>query len=153
MLSKSEQVDQTEKVEVKKLLKNLQTGLRKFTLKEFNDSLSTILNKSKDKNAGIEYVFHLIQEKYGVSEKTLKYGKGRNVTEAKQMSYCLFYFNLGLSTRYIALKIFQNWQNSVQIAITRMKNADMNHKEDAKLLDTYNTLSEKLIQYIKKNNL
>lgn len=141
--------------EIENLLKNIQEGLKKFSVKELNSAIIKILNKKEDKTREIDYVLNAVCNEYSISRSTLKNKNVRGtLQEAKQITYCLLHFNLGLSIRYIANRVFDNWPTSVSIGIQRYKKADITHKEDKKFVDKYVKLEKKLINkiaYAEKN--
>jgi len=99
----------SENKDFENLLKNIQEGLKIYSVKELNEAIIKALNKKHDKTLEIDYVLTLVATKYGISIKTLKQKNARGkILEAKQISYCLLNQNLGLSIRYIAEKIFFN---------------------------------------------
>ena len=98
-----------DKKDIEQLLKNIQEGLKKFTVKELNDAIISFLNKKDDKSLEIDYVLQIVSEEFNTSVRILKKQNIRGILqEAKQISYCILHFNLGLSTRYIADKVFGN---------------------------------------------
>jgi len=136
-----------EKKEIELLLKNIQEGLKKYSVKELNDAIITFLNKKEDKSQEIDYVFQIVCEEYQTNIRTLKKNNIRGILqEAKQIVYCILHFNLGLSTRYIAEKIFSNWHTSVHTGIRRYKGSNINLKQDREFLQKYELLSTKFIE-------
>lgn len=138
-----------DKREIENLLRNIQEGLRVYSLKELNEAILKVLNTKSDKSQEIEIVVNIVCNEYSISRTTLKNKNARGtLQEAKQIAYCLLHFKLGLSVRYIAEKIFNNWPTSVSIGIQRIKKADVTHKEDKKFLEQYERLEQKLINNI-----
>jgi chromosomal replication initiation ATPase DnaA len=135
--------------DLEQLLKNIQDSLKVYSIKELNQAIIVALNEKHDKTIEINYILDIVSSHYKISIKQLKgrYGKGR-IADAKQIAYCLLYFNLGIPIRQIAMKIFFNWPTSVTIGIKRLKNADIKVKSDKEFKDTYQLLTEKLIKVI-----
>jgi chromosomal replication initiation ATPase DnaA len=142
----------SENKDFENLLKNIQEGLKVYSIKELNEAIIKALNKKHDKTLEIDYVLTLVATKYGISIKTLKQKNARGkILEAKQISYCLLNQNLGLSIRYIAEKIFFNWATSVAIGIKRYKNNSGKELfKNKPFVDSYNFLSEELIKHLTK---
>jgi chromosomal replication initiation ATPase DnaA len=139
----------SDKKEVEQLLKNIQEGLKKYTVKELNEAIVSFLNNKDDKSPEIDYVLMLVSQDFGVPVKTLKRKNVRGtIQEAKQIAYCLMHFNLGLSIRYISKRVFFNWPTSVQTGIKKYKQADPNHPQDKQFIDKYNELQAQLIEKI-----
>ena len=142
----------SENKDFENLLKNIQEGLKVYSIKELNEAIIKALNKKHDKTLEIDYVLTLVATKYGISIKTLKQKNARGkILEAKQICYCLLNQNLGLSIRYIAEKIFFNWATSVAIGIKRYKNNSGKELfKNKPFVDSYNALSEELIKHLTK---
>jgi chromosomal replication initiation ATPase DnaA len=136
-----------DKKDIEQLLKNIQEGLKKFTVKELNDAIISFLNKKDDKSLEIDYVLQIVSEEFNTSVRILKKQNIRGILqEAKQISYCILHFNLGLSTRYIADKVFGNWHTSVHTGIKRYKNLNPAIKQDREFQAKYELLSTKFIE-------
>tara|TARA_R110002153_G_scaffold184946_2_gene338093 strand:+ start:101 stop:532 length:432 start_codon:yes stop_codon:yes gene_type:complete len=139
----------SDNIEVETLLKNIQKGLKKYSVQDLNEAIVTFLNKKNDKSIEIDKVVFIVCKEYGISKNTLKSKNARgNLQEAKQLTYCLLHFNIGLSIRHIATQIFFNWPTSVAIGIKKYRNADETHKQDKKFIDKYKKLQSVLLQEI-----
>lgn len=137
--------------DIETLLKNIQHGLQRYSVNELNDAIIKALSEKHDKSQEIQYVLTIVCNEFNVSEYTLKNMKKRGaLQEAKQLAYCLLYFNVGLTIKTIAETIFFNWQTSVAVGIKRLKKIDIEHKQDKEFFEKYNRLRNKLIKYIKK---
>lgn len=138
--------------DIELLLKNIQQGLMKYNVNDLSDAIAKALNERSDKTDEVAYVITIVCNEYNVSEFTLKNMRRRgSLQEAKQIAYCLLYFNVGLTIKDISETIFLNWQTSVANGIKRFKKLDIQHKQDQEFLDKYNRLKNKLIAYIKKH--
>jgi hypothetical protein len=139
----------SEKTEVEELLKNIHQGLKKVGLKELNTGILKFLSTKNDKSEEIDFVLQLVCKEYSLSIHSLKskYPKGL-VQDAKQVAYCLLHFNLQLTIRYIAEKIFMNWPTSVYTGVKRYKEGDINHKADKDFMEKYNKLEKLVIEHI-----
>ena len=134
------------KKEVESLLKNIQRGLKLYSVQDLNRAIVTFLNKKNDKTADIDKVMGIVCKEYSITKESLKSKNARgNLQEAKQICYCLLHFNLGLSIRHISEKIFFNWPTSVSIGVKKYKNADVKHKQDKKFIEKYEKLQKQLI--------
>ena len=135
------------------LLKNIQQGLKKYSVNELNDAIVKALGEKHDKSDEIKYVMTIVCNEFKVSEFALINMKKRgSLQEAKQIAYCLLYYNVGLSIRDIAHNIFYNWHTSVANGIRRYKKSDEQHKQDKQFLDRYISLRKKLLVFIQENN-
>ena len=139
-----------ENKDIEQLLKNIQEGLKKFTVKELNDAIISFLNKKDDKSQEIEFVLSLICEEFNTNLRTLTTNVRGILHEGKQIAYCVLHFNLGLSTRYIADKIFNNWHTSVHTGIQRFKNCNMQIKQDREFMERYELISKRFFENFTK---
>lgn len=140
--------------DIEDLLKNIQEGLKKYTIKELNAAIVEFFNRKDDKTQEIYYVLEIVSLQFKTNIRTLKKKNVRGeISEAKQLAYCLLHFNLGLSTRYISEKVFQsNWHSPVHKAILRLKEANPALKPDREFLEMYNVLSQKIIDDFTSKN-
>lgn len=143
----------SENKDLEQLLKNIQESLKVYSIKELNQAIIVALNEKHDKTIEINHILDIVSSHYKITIKQLKekYGKGK-IADAKQIAYCLLYFNLGIPVRQIALKIFFNWPTSVTIGIKRLKEADSKVKVDKEFKETYQLLTDKLITLIRQDN-
>ena len=143
-----------EQKEIETLLRNIQEGLKKFTLKELNEAIVDFFNRKDDKSKEIHIILDLVCADFDTSLRILKKKNVRgDISEAKQLSYCLLHYNLGLSTRYIAEKVFTgHWHSVVYKAILRLKNAQPNIKSDREFLERYQKLNERFIDKLTEAN-
>lgn len=133
------------KTEIKQLLKNIQNGLKKYTVSELSDGIFHYLNKKDDKTKEINHVLSVISEHYNTETAniTKKYVHG-TLGDAKQIFYCILHFELGLSTRFIANRVFKsNSHAHIYRGILRLKNANVLLKPDKEFIDNYNSIKEK----------
>lgn len=143
-----------DKKEVELLLKNIQESLKNYSVKELNEAIISFLNKKDDKTKEIDHVFAIVCEEYKTSPRILKKNNIRGeLHEAKQIIYCVLYFNLGLSTRHIADRVFFNWHGSVYSGIKKFKNCDPNIKQDREFMHKYEKISKQFIEYFSKENI
>jgi chromosomal replication initiation ATPase DnaA len=147
-------VSMSEHKEIDVLLRNLQEGLKKYTLKELNDAIVEFLNSKKDKRKEIDLILEIVCEDFEISLNTLKQPQARGDRgEAKQLTYCLLYNNLGLSTRQISDTIFTGvWHSVIYRAIIRLRTAQPHIKSDKLFLERYQRLNEKFIDKLTQEN-
>jgi chromosomal replication initiation ATPase DnaA len=137
--------------EVQSLLKNIVDILKHYTLPELNDYLLSAVNKKEDTHDAEKYIINLVCETYNVSYRSLIYSRSnQSITKARQVAFCLLHFTLGLSTRYIAKRVFKlKYHNTVGSAIKMYKNLNPNMKLDREFKQTVETLKEKVISKLK----
>ena len=139
-----------ENKDIEQLLKNIQEGLKKYTVKELNDAIITFLNKKDDKSQEIDFVLSLVCEEFNTNLRTLTSNVRGILHEGKQIAYCVLHFNLGLSTRFIADKIFNNWHTSVHTGIKRFKNCNVQIKQDREFVERYELISKRFFENFTK---
>lgn len=142
-----------ENKDIEELLKNVQIALRKYSIKELNEAIIIALQNKHDKTNEVDFILKITSNHFNINVKTLINSKSKgNIQEAKKITYCLLHFNLGLSIRYIATKIFNTWPNTVAIGINKLKNINIKIKQEAEFLNIYEKLRNELIQHLTKNN-
>lgn len=144
----------SEKNEIIDLLKNLQSGLKKYTLSEFNDAINVLVKDGKN-YANKQHIDSIISEvcnEFGVTKNQLVYSNARgNITQAKNMAYCLLYFELNLPIRYISKRIFfKKWHGSVAIAVRVFKKLNTAIKPDREFMEKYQQIQQKIKQKTNK---
>jgi chromosomal replication initiation ATPase DnaA len=135
--------------EIEHLLTNIQKSLKIYSVRELNNALKDIISyKDFNKKDDINYSLNLVCEhfKINISQLMGKDNRG-TIVDAKQIAYCLLYFDVKLSVKNISKSIFHNWRNSVYRGINRFKDININIKEDEMFLSNYNILKQKLIVY------
>lgn len=142
----------SEKKEVEDLIKNLHQGLKKVGLKELNNGILKIIKEKNSKSDEVYYVLSIVCKEFDITLSSLKakYPKGI-IQDAKQVAYCLLHFDLHLTMRYIAEKVFQNWPTSVYTGIKRFKEGDPNHKADKDFLEKYQKLKLQTKDFLNNN--
>lgn len=141
----------SEKSDLESLLKNISEGLKVYSVKELNEAIIECLNKKHDKREEVEFILNMIAGDYLISRRILIHSTARGrIQEARQLSYCLLHFNLGLPIRHIAKRIFSKWHNSVAIAIKQHKNLNVAIKHEREFKEKYDSLQTRLIEHITK---
>ena len=134
------------------LLKNIQQGLKRYSVNELNEAIVKAIGDKNSKAESIKYVLTIVCNEYNISEYALKNMKKRGqITQAKEIAYCLLYYNLGLKIREISNDIFGNCHTSVAIGIKKYNESDIFHPTDKKFIEKYDRLKAKLIKFIEKD--
>jgi chromosomal replication initiation ATPase DnaA len=141
-----------ENAELEQLLKNIQSGLKKYSIKELKDGIVSYFNKNDDKTLEINTILNVVSEHFDTTIATLKQKNVHgSIHDAKQICYCILNFQLGLSTRYIAERIFgYSVHTNVHRGIMRYKNANIELKPDREFVEKYELLKNKCIDKFKK---
>lgn len=139
-----------EKTEIISLLKNLQSNLKKYTIKELNEAMNKILyvenNEQKIKDYQIALVLEVVCSQFNITRQQLIYSKAKGVIrEAKMIAYCLLHFQLELPIRYVAKRIFYlKWHNNVGIAIKHHNNLNPKIKTDKEFIIKFEAIKKQL---------
>lgn len=145
----------SEKTELENFLKNIQNGLKKFTLKELNDSLYIVLRtkngKQNPKQKYIQIVLDEVSKEFDIQlEYLINSRKRGTVQQARKIAYCILHFNLKLPIRYIAKNVFyQNWHTRVGAIIQYHNRLNLNIKPDKEFYDKLQLINQKVTEKIK----
>lgn len=138
----------SESKEVENLFKNIQSGLKTYSVKDLNKAIVSFLSKKHEKITEIDFIMIETSKKFEISVEKLNQANTRGIIQdAKQVCYCLLHFDLGLSIRNVA-KIFGNYPNSVATGVNRLKNCDSNIKYDKIFLENYKEMQVRLNKFI-----
>lgn len=138
--------------DVEVLLKNIQEGIRLYGVKELNQAITSALYKKTDKADEIEYIKTVLCDSYNISRHTLMTSKKHgDVQTARQIAYCLLYFDLGLSLREIA-EIFGKFVRSVSRITDNFRTLNTAISTDRKFLEEYKNFQQKVLLYINSKN-
>lgn len=140
--------------ELQSLLKNIQKGLEKFTVKELNDALTKVLAQKQDQGDEIQLILQIVADKYKITKKTLVTSTARgDFQTARMIAYCLLHYILGLSHRHIGKKIFNRGHNCVSSALKRYKSLEPDRfKLDREIEENYKECQLKFVNMIKSDN-
>jgi len=148
-----------EKRELEVFFKNIQQGLKKYTLQELNDSLGQIVNnktdKQKDKKQQISIVVDVICGHFSLSRESLLRGRGKGtIQEARKFAFCILHNDFNVPIRYIAKNVFQlNWHTSVSIAIQYYKTLNLDVKPDREFMERLQIIQNKIVDKINNKDI
>jgi chromosomal replication initiation ATPase DnaA len=132
------------------LLKNIQEGIRLYGVKELNEAITKALYEKTDKASDVEFILDEITKDFNISRNNLILSKRHGYTQkARQLAYCLLYFDIGLSLRAVAT-IFGKYVRSVAIAIENYRKLNPLVKEDRDFLEKYQEYQKKILLNINK---
>lgn len=145
-----------DKAEIMELFKNLQRGIKKYTVKELNGALQQVLNNvdQEDKQLQITVALNAVCNEYEITRHELIYSTARgDMKQAKNIAYCLLHNELDLPIRYIAKNVFfLKWHNSVGIAIRYSKSLNPNIKPDREFKERMENTKVRMIQMLQSKN-
>jgi len=148
-----------EKKELEVFFKNIQQGLKKYTLQELNDSIGAIVtnktDKQKEKKSQINIVVEVICSQFDLTKESLLNGRGKgSIQEARKYAFCILHNDFNLPIRYIAKNVFQlNWHTSVSIAIQYYKSINLDVKSDREFKERLQTIQNKIVEKVKNKDL
>jgi chromosomal replication initiation ATPase DnaA len=139
-----------ENKQVESLLKNIQEGIRLYGIKELNEAITKTLYKKTDKGSEIEFILNMICVDYNITKHNLIQSKKHgHVQKARQMCFCLLYFDIGLSLREIG-NIFGKYVRSISCVIENYRKLNPAFKIDKEFLELYKIYQENILNYIKQ---
>lgn len=132
------------------LMKNLRKGLKIYTTSDLNEAIVFALNQKHDKNSEVKFIKQQVCQEYSISERTLIYSSRRgSVKDARKICCWLLHYDLGLSQRYISVRILgRKTHNRISESIRTFKNLNEKVKSDVELKCKYEAIQKKLIEFI-----
>lgn len=146
--------DKTGNNDLEKLLRNIQEGLKRYTLEELNEAMVTVLNNKHDKHEETNFVLDKVCEMYSISRRTLVYSVARGqIKVARRLASCLLYYNVGLSHRFIAARVFFcKYHNGISSGIRAFENLNDKVKADREFKGRYEQVQHQLLEFLNKKN-
>jgi len=147
------QTDLVQNKEFVSLLDNLERCLKTYSVKELNEALVTFFTNKQDNSLEINFILEQVASEYSISKRTLIRSTARgSVQEAREVAYCLLHLNLGLTLRYISLRIFfKNSHTSITRAVEKCRNLSPSSKQDKDFKTIYEKIQKKLTEFIIEN--
>jgi chromosomal replication initiation ATPase DnaA len=141
-------VKMKEDKQVQTLLKYISDGIKLYGVKDLNDSLIKTLFQKTDKSAVVEFILDMICKDFDITRyKLIKSAQRGHSQKARQIAYCLLYFEIGLTLRAIG-NIFGKYVRSVSIVIENYRLLKTNLKQDKEFLDLYANYSERVKEFL-----
>ena len=139
--------------------KNIQKGLKKFTLDELNDSIDSLVNTDADwertKGKEIATVIGVICKEFEIEKEVLLYGRSKGKTsEARRYAACILHIEYNLPIRFIAKSVFKlNWHTGVTEAVRYYKSLNMEVKPDREFSERLQSILNKIATKNKNTNV
>lgn len=142
-----------EEIDFTELFKNIEQGLKVYSVQELNDALKCELRKREDKLEKTYFVLDEVCALYGITRRTLQYSQKRGlIKEARKLAACVLHYNLGLGQRHIAIRIFsQKYHNSISTSLREFKGLNDQFKADREFKEKYEGIQRKLLLFLKKD--
>ncbi len=133
--------------ELFKFIKNISVGLKQYSVRELTVAMKQVLKGTN--SSELEFVNNAVCSYYSISHKTFKIEKTHgNRTDARHVVFCLLFFKFGLSQISVS-RSYNVSRGTVQIALRRFRNINVNIKADREFKEAYESVSKKVEQYIK----
>lgn len=133
--------------ELFKFIKSISVGLKQYSVRELTIAIKQVLKGTN--SSELEFVNQSVCSYYGISHKTFKTEKTHgNRTDARHIVFCILFFKFGLSQISIS-RSYNVSRGTVQIALRRIRDTNVNIKADREFKEAYESISQKVEQYIK----
>ena len=140
-------------LEIKRLLRNINSGVSKLTLKKFNIVISKAIAKNSVKNHDeISEAVKIISKYFGITEEMLKTKSRGEIYKAKIICFKILNHSLGISAQKIG-KYFKRYPNSITHALKNFGTLDPKRRQkDKKLLEDYSECEKRVRNHINQDN-
>jgi len=145
--------------ELETFLRNIQIGLKRYSLSELNQSIEEIVTdkneKVKQRKVKVDMVINVICKHFAIDRDVFLNGRGKGVVQqARKLAYCILHNDFDLPIRYISQKVFSlKWHTSVSLAIQYSKTLNVDIKPDKEFMDKLNELRNEINIKIKNTTI
>lgn len=138
------------KKDLVKLLHNVQEALKVYSVRELNDAILTALNEKFDLKKEVDFVLRSVASNYKIQKNLIMRSKKRGeIQEARMICYAILHYDLEISTRFIAGRIFKKYPNSIQDALKKFKALEPEKfKKDQGVMDRYKECRKETVEFI-----
>jgi chromosomal replication initiation ATPase DnaA len=155
-MNKTEIAEVISKKHLQELLKNLQDALKVYSVRELNDAILSALNEKYDLKKEVDFVLKSVASNYKVQKSLIMRSKKRGeIQEARMICYAILHYDLEISTRQIAKRIFKKYPNSIQDALKKFKELEPDKfSKDRGVMARYKECRKETVEFIitKKDN-
>jgi chromosomal replication initiation ATPase DnaA len=152
-----ENASQTRELEI--FLRNLQIGLKKYSLSELNESIEAIVTdkneKFRQRQVKVDLVVNVICKHFGLDRDIFLNGRGKGtIQQARKYAYCILHNDYDLPIRYISHQVFSlKWHTSVSVAIQYAKTLNEDVKPDKEFIQKLKELRNEINIKIKNTTI
>lgn len=145
--------------DLESFLRNLQLGLKKYTLSEINQSILSLVNdkneKFRQRQIKVDMVVNVICKHFQIDRDIFLNGRGKGIVQqARKYAFCILHNDFGLPIRYISQSVFSSkWHTSVSMAIQYSKSLNMDIKPDKEFFEKMNELRDEITLKIKNTTI
>jgi chromosomal replication initiation ATPase DnaA len=140
-------------LEIRKLLKNINSGVNKLSLKKFNTIISKAIVRHTNKSEfEIEEVIKIVCKYYRISDDMLNTKSRGEVYQAKIICFKILNHSLGISAQRIG-KYFKRYPNSITHALKVFETLDPKRRQrDKKIMEDFYECDKRVRNLINENN-
>jgi chromosomal replication initiation ATPase DnaA len=136
-----------ESKEVESLFKNIQEGIKFYGVKGLNNAITKTLEKKTTNTGDVDFILNMVCYEYNILKHNLIQSRKHGyVQKARQMCYCLLYFDVGLSLREIGT-VFNKYVRSISCVIENYRKLNPEFKLDEKYLTQYFNFQKRYLEY------
>ena len=152
-------LENTENRELELLFRNIQQGLKRYSLAELNENIGSLVNGSTqkliDNHRHVNVVIDTICADFKIPRGTFLKGRGKGkVQEARKYAYCILHNDLNLTIRYIAKRVFSlKWHTSVSVVLKYEKTLKTELKPDRLFLENLTRLRQAIKEKINNDTI
>lgn len=152
-----ENASQSRELEI--FLRNIQIGLKKYSLSELNESLEAIVTdkneKLRQRQVKVDLVVNVICKHFDLEKEIFLRGRGKGVIQqARKYAYCILHNDYDLPIRFISNQVFSlKWHTSVSVAIQYAKTLNEDVKPDKEFIQKLKELRNEINIKIKNTTI
>lgn len=152
-----ENASQTRELEI--FLRNIQIGLKKYSLNELNQTIEALVTdkneKGRQRKAKVDIVVSVICKHFELDKEKFLNGRGKGlIQQARKYAFCILHNDFDLPIRYISSEVFSlKWHTSVSLVIQYAKTLNEDIKPDKIFIDKLNELRKQIDTKIKNTTI
>lgn len=145
--------------ELETFLRNLQLGLKRFSLAELNETIEALVTdknqKSRQRQVKVDLVVNVICKHFNLDRDIFLKGRGKGIVQqARKYAYCILHNDYDLPIRFISNQVFDlKWHTSVSVTIQYYKTLNVDIKPDKEFIEKLNELRNEINIKIKNTTI
>jgi chromosomal replication initiation ATPase DnaA len=149
-MNKTEVQEIITKKDLATLLTNIQDALKVYSVRELNDAILIALNEKFDFKKEVDFVLKSVASNYKIQRNLIMKSKKRGeIQEARMVVYAILHYDLEISTRQIAKRIFKKYPNSIQDALKKFRALEPEKfSKDKGIMDRYKECRKETVEFI-----
>jgi chromosomal replication initiation ATPase DnaA len=140
-------------LEIKRLLRNINSGVNKLSLKKFNSVIAKAIARHSNKSeTDIDEVVKIVCKYFSISSEMLTTKSRGQIYQAKMICFKILNHTLGISAQRIG-KYFKRYPNSITHALKSFEALDPKRRQrDKKIIEDYSECDKRVRNYINEDN-